>query len=371
MMLWTIALYVVVELITGQTVEPWAYGHSSGLSPIAVVMAATFWTWIWGPVGLLLSTPLTLCLVVLGRHVERLAFLDVILGDRPPLTPVETLYQRLLAEDPDEVQDQAEQLLKEKTLLAYYDDVVLEALRLATFDVERGVLGPSRIKQIDETVNALIQDLAQRNTDPGSKRSRKETGRVSLEQRPADAASDPPTLIPEDLPQGWRGEAPILCIAGRGPFDGAASSMLAQLLARHGLGTRSIGNDAVSRSNIASLDGEEVAMICVFSLTMGRPVSHLRFLLRRLRQRVRDVPILVGFCDREDPASCDEQIRAAISADHYASSLREAVETCVRQATASRNGLAIPGDDASHDAETILSSHDTGNESSRSCVNSP
>jgi predicted PurR-regulated permease PerM len=91
---WTLGLYVGGELVVGQMIEPFAYGHSTGLSPVSVMVSAIFWTWIWGPVGLLLSTPLTLCLVVVGRHVKRLEFLDVLLGDRPALTPVESLYQR-------------------------------------------------------------------------------------------------------------------------------------------------------------------------------------------------------------------------------------------------------------------------------------
>ena len=113
MLLWTASLYLVVEPVMGQLVEPLVYGHSTGLSPFAVVLAATFWTWLWGPIGLILSTPLTLCLVVLGRHVARLEFLDVLLGDRPALTPVESFYQRMLAGDPDEVHDHAEVLLKQ------------------------------------------------------------------------------------------------------------------------------------------------------------------------------------------------------------------------------------------------------------------
>lgn len=99
MMIWTIVLYVVVETLAGQAVEPLLYGHSTGLSPAAVVIAAIFWSWLWGPIGLVLSTPLTLCLVVLGRHVKRLEFLEVMFGDRPPLTPVESFYQRVLAGD--------------------------------------------------------------------------------------------------------------------------------------------------------------------------------------------------------------------------------------------------------------------------------
>jgi predicted PurR-regulated permease PerM len=121
MMIWTIVLYVVVETLAGQAVEPLLYGHSTGLSPVAVVVAAIFWSWLWGPIGLVLSTPLTLCLVVLGRHVKRLEFLEVLLGDRPALTPVESFYQRVLAGDADETREHAETLLKEHSLSTYYD----------------------------------------------------------------------------------------------------------------------------------------------------------------------------------------------------------------------------------------------------------
>ena len=116
---WTFAFFAVAEPFMGQVVEPLVYGHSTGLSPVSVVIAAIFWTWLWGPIGLLLSTPLSLCLVVMGRHVQRLEFLDVLLGDRPALTPVESFYQRMLADDPDEAHDQAEQLLKERSLSSY------------------------------------------------------------------------------------------------------------------------------------------------------------------------------------------------------------------------------------------------------------
>lgn len=127
MMIWAAALVLVTEPIMGQIVEPMLYGRSTGLSPVSVVVSAIFWAWIWGPIGLILATPLTLCLVVLGRHVERLEFLDVILGDRPALTPVENFHQRVLAGDPDEALEQAELLLKERSLSSYYDEVALKA----------------------------------------------------------------------------------------------------------------------------------------------------------------------------------------------------------------------------------------------------
>src|SRR6185437_1625532 len=140
MVAWTAGLFLVVEGLTGQVVEPLIYGNSTGLSPFSVVVAAIFWSWVWGPTGLILSTPLTLCLVVVGRHVKRLEFLDVMLGDRAPLTPVEIFYQRLLAGDPDEAQDQAERVLRTVSLSTYYDGVALEGLRRATEDVRRNAI---------------------------------------------------------------------------------------------------------------------------------------------------------------------------------------------------------------------------------------
>src|SRR6185312_6755631 len=137
--LWVAALFLVTEPIIGQLVEPMLYGRGTGLSPISVVISAIFWGWLWGPVGLILSTPLTLCLVVMGRHVKKLEFLDILLGDRPPLTLTETLYQRILAGDADEAQDHAEIILKERSLGTYYDEIVVKAMQLAASDAEQGI----------------------------------------------------------------------------------------------------------------------------------------------------------------------------------------------------------------------------------------
>ena len=120
MTLWTVALFAVVEPLTGNVVEPLVCGKSAGLSPVAVVIAASFWTWLWGPLGLLLSTPITLCLVVFARHVERLKFIDVMLGDQPALTPQQTAYQRMLTGDPIEAIEQARAFLKEGSIEKYY-----------------------------------------------------------------------------------------------------------------------------------------------------------------------------------------------------------------------------------------------------------
>ncbi len=131
MVLWTAGLYFVTEAVTGQLVEPLVFGRKTGLSPVATMVAAVFWTWLWGPVGLILSIPQTLCLVIFGQHTTRLKFLHVLLGDQPPLTPPQSFYQRLIAGDPAEIIDQAERQLKDSELVSYLDEVALPALALA------------------------------------------------------------------------------------------------------------------------------------------------------------------------------------------------------------------------------------------------
>ena len=121
MLVMTALLFVVLELLAGQVLEPLIYGHSSGLSPVAIILSASFWTWLWGPVGLVMATPLTVCLVVVGRHVERLKFLEIMLGDRPPLKPAQLVYQRMLAGDPFEAAEQARESLKGSSLVDYCD----------------------------------------------------------------------------------------------------------------------------------------------------------------------------------------------------------------------------------------------------------
>ena len=136
------------------------YGRSAGLSPISVVISAIFWGWLWGPVGLIFSTSLTLCLVVLGRHVEQLEFLNVLFGDRPALTRIQNFYQRVLAGDPDEVQEHAEELLKEMSLSSYYDEIALKGLELAGRDLVRGVLTRPEVDRIKNAVTTLVGELA-------------------------------------------------------------------------------------------------------------------------------------------------------------------------------------------------------------------
>jgi len=335
MVLWTPGLYLGTEAITGQVVEPMLYGHSTGLSPFSVVVSATFWTWLWGPIGLILSTPLTLCLVVLGRHVERLEFLDVILGDRPALTPVESFYQRMLAGDPDEARDQAEHLLRDRPLSSYYDEVALKGLQLAANDAVRGVLTGVQLDRIKLAMQSLIDDLDEYDDqEPPTKGTTEDPASPSRSEQDVPTHPPPDKMAPDALPELWRGPAPVLCIAGRGPLDEAAASMLSQLLHKNGLKARVLQHQAASRMHIGTLEGEGVVMVCLCYLELGGAPSHLRYMLRRLRQRLPAARLLVGLWPVEQAILTDDRLRAAVGADVYTSSLREAVEACVEAARA-------------------------------------
>jgi predicted PurR-regulated permease PerM len=160
LMLLTLGLFAVVEVVVSQMVEPHLYGHTTGLSPLAVVVAAIFWSWLWGAAGLILSTPLTLCLVVAGRHVKALSLLEVLLGDRPALTLPERFYQRMLSGDPQEVIASAREFLKRKSFAKYCDVVMLPAMQLAYIDLAQGAIVPEQRIKARRSIVRVMETLA-------------------------------------------------------------------------------------------------------------------------------------------------------------------------------------------------------------------
>ncbi|WP_255430874.1 AI-2E family transporter [Rhodanobacter sp. DHG33] len=156
----TAILFATVELIVSQVIEPLLYGHTTGLSPLAVVVSAIFWSWLWGPVGLVMSTPLTLCLVAAGRHVKALDLLTILLGDAPALTMPQRLYQRALSGDAQEILDDARRYLKSRTFGAYCDAIVLPALQFGRTDLERGVIRAEQLRILRETIVTVIETLS-------------------------------------------------------------------------------------------------------------------------------------------------------------------------------------------------------------------
>ena len=329
MLVWTAALFFVAEPAIGQVVEPMVYGRSTGLSPVAVVVSATFWTALWGPIGLVLATPLTVCLVVLGRHVERLAFLDVMFGDRPALSPPEIFYQRMLVGDPNEAAEKAEEFLKERSLSSYYDEVAIKGLQLAQSDLDRDALDQGRLIKIRDTVVEFADDLSDHvDREPDAGRVTDDAEAVAAVENVAATPiyRDLPVLEKSDLAPEWQGEHPILCIAGRTPLDEAAAIMFGQLCNAHGLVTRVEGADALSTANIFRLETTDVAIVCLSYLDSANP-AHMRYAVRRLRRKLPNARIMlgcwVGDVDRE------VSLQEVTKADLIAVTLRDATRICV------------------------------------------
>ena len=347
LLLWAAGLMAVVELTVGQAVEPLVYGHNTGLSPVAIVIAATFWTALWGPVGLVLSTPITVCLVVLGRHVEHLSFLDVMLGDRPPLAPAEVFYQRMLADDPIEASDHAERLLKETSLTVYYDDVLVPGLLLAQDDVTQDRLNLDRQRRIAASATEVVENLSEQDR-PDQKDGPPQTlmARLGRERNEADQApTAPASLEPElcALPEAWTTPGAVLCIGSRGPLDDAASAVLAQVLGRHGFGAEALSYEMLAKANIDRLPLDHVRLICLSCLD-GSSAAYLRFILRRLGRHTVAVPILIGAWWRKGTAA--ETGPDPTAGYESVSTLAEAVGFAVRLASpaATNDAAAKPGD---------------------------
>ncbi|MBL8585677.1 MAG: AI-2E family transporter [Bradyrhizobiaceae bacterium] len=331
---WTLALFVVAEPVMGQVIEPVVYGHSTGLSPVSVVVATIFWTWLWGPIGLILATPLTLCLVVLGRHVDRLEFLDVLLGDRPALSPIESFYQRMLAGDPDEAQDQAELLLRTRALSAYYDDIALKGLKLAAEDASREAISMAQLLSIRDAAQELVDELDEYDD-----------AQPAAAEPPAEPVSSAPaasdaTAPPEGHAGDGRRIGTVLCVPGVSPLDEAASAMLAQLLAKHGLAAQRLAGDRSSRTAIAALSPTDIAVVCISALETGRSHARLRLLVRRLRRRLPGAQIMIGLWAQSENGAQAADMVGEVGADRCVVSLAQAVRVCLDATASAATDLA-------------------------------
>ncbi len=275
----------------------------------------------------MLSTPLTLCLVILGRHVDRLEFLDVLFGDRPALTPAENFYQRLLANDPDEALVQAKSLLKERSLIAYYDEVALEGLRLAHNDVLRGVVTADQLRRINESALDIIQGLKDTDDVPVPMRAREELP-ASFE-RSDEAMRLPPESPPAHFDAAKEGHtASVLCIAGRSELDDLAATIAVQLFRKHGLFADLAGYERFSRGRFGEVDLTGVSIVCVVSFDAAESPPYLRNLLRRLHQRAPGAELIVGLVFAENELQGEVLVRTSSAAVSF----KELVDACVAAA---------------------------------------
>ena len=307
------------------------------------MVSATFWTALWGPIGLVLATPLTVCLVVLGRHVERLAFLDVMFGDRPALSSAEIFYQRILAGDPTEAAEKAEEFLKERSLSSYYDEVAIKGLLLAQSDLEREVLDQSRLVRIRDTVIEFVDDLSdQHDQEPTGEASTADPEAAAAVEAATDEPiyADLPVLQRDELPIEWKGDKPILCIGGRTALDEAAAIMFVQLCNVHGLRARVEGPEALATNNIFRLKPEGVALVCLSYLNTSNP-AQIRYAVRRLRRKLPRARIMVGLWSGLDDPERTATVRESSKADIFASTLREAIRVCIEAVGPETEG---PGD---------------------------
>lgn len=292
-------IYFGIDLIMYNFVEPWVYGSTTGMTPLAILVAAVFWTWLWGAVGLLLATPLTVCLAVLGRYVPSLRFLGVLLSDEQVLTPEKRFYQRLLAEDVEEAAGVAEEFLKGKTLDELYDAVIIPALRMAHEDRRAGKLDDEQQRSVFNDARLLVEDFGSRAQEISGERSgagNEANGKCAAAERATAAKVE------------------VLSLPARSRADEIAALMLAQLLEAHGVAARAGSTSALASERLESVAQEKFGLVCV-STVPPDGYLHARYLCKRLREEFPQMKIVAvilvrGSGDevkhREPPMPSDE-----------------------------------------------------------------
>jgi hypothetical protein len=289
MLLWVIALFVVIELIINNAVEPWLYGSSTGLSSLAIILAAVFWTTLWGPVGLFLATPLTVCLVVMGRYVPQLEFLGVLLGSDPVLAPEERLYQRLLAGNVEEAIAVAESEIAESSPINFFDQVVIPMLRLAESDRQRGVISAETLAKLADDAIFAIQEL---------------------EDEFENLAPTGP-------------DSSVICVGGRSEIDHAAAEAAVAALRCNGIAARATAPVRLSRDPGVMIDLTEAKVICLCYLDT-HPQAYARFLARRLKRQAPEAKTLLCYLN-PPPGPPSQNLAVQMLVDQVVFSLEEAL----------------------------------------------
>jgi predicted PurR-regulated permease PerM len=288
----TVILFVVIELIISQVVEPNLLGSSTGLSPIAVLVSAVFWTWMWGPVGLLLSMPLTVVLVVMGKYVPQLAFLDVLLGDTPVLDPPTRVYQRLIAGDDEDAAELAAEYLDEMPLETVYDTVLIPALAQAELDRHRGRLDEARLSTVRQGIRDVTESLADRQRDDDVTEATAQTVRDAKGTESKEAATASSNgHARRVLPKGT--VLDVLCLPARGEADEIVGLMLARLLERRGYRVTVPGASALT-SEMVDLAAASKADAVVVSALPPKAALSVRYVLKRIVSRYPDRGVIAA-----------------------------------------------------------------------------
>jgi predicted PurR-regulated permease PerM len=267
-------LFAALEVVTGNLVEPWLYGMHTGISSLALLWTTLFWTLLWGPAGLILSTPLTVCVVVLGRHVPHLSFLHILLGDRPVLAAEAQVYQRLLAMDDHGARAVADAYLAENSLIQLYDSVIIPALMLAEQDRHKGVLDPIQEEFVFLSMRETIAESSEK-TATSEPLNSEAAGHNGQPPEPAVATRR------------------VICLPADDDADEMAAGMLAQVLVQAGCAAISLPLDASLQEMIATLEPAEEDVFCISALP---PFAFTRskILSRTLVARFPRTRIVIG-----------------------------------------------------------------------------
>jgi predicted PurR-regulated permease PerM len=273
----TVGLFISLEVFNNNILEPWLYGKNTGVSPVAILLAAIFWMWLWGTAGLLLATPLTVCVLVIGQHVPQLSFFDILLGTEPVFEPHVRIYQRLLAGDQDEATIMFERFLEQQSDVEVYDTVIIPALAMAETHWQLGDLNESRHNFIIQSLRDMIQVRFERLQEIGSKKN----------------------TVPEVAGAGTRLDQSkpivlsIICLPSRTEADEITSAMLSQILGSDGSHMKTDSVVSMAAGEFEAGDGL-TANVVFLSATPPAAVMHARHLCKRLRSKLPDVKIFVG-----------------------------------------------------------------------------
>jgi len=308
-----LALYLGSEAVCGQVLEPLLYGHNTGVSPLAVIVSASFWALIWGLVGLIIATPLTVCLVVIGRHVERLSFLAVILGDSSPLLPTEMFYLRALEGRSAALDPAARAQIAAGTRAEYYDRVVMGGLAQAQRDRVRGVLSYERLEAVHHQVGSLIAALAPREAAPAV------------------------TAMPDE----WQSPNAILCIPARGQLDDLAAEMAAQTLREAAFGAQFAPNEVLDAATTPDFDVASIKLCCLSAMEDGAAAAGIQFFVRRIQRKLPGAIVVIALWQAAGDSPVLAALRAEGRDEHMVLSIGELM-AFVKAVSAQREQGAAP-----------------------------
>jgi len=318
-----LGIYAGVDLLMYNLAEPVLYGSSTGLSPLAVLVAAVFWTWLWGPAGLLLAMPLTVCVVAIGRYVPSLSFLQVLLSDEPVLPPETRLYQRLLAMDLEEASLISEEFLKNASSLdRLYDELIIPALTLAEEDRHRGKLDEDKEQFIFQNVRMIVEDLAERADDLVAA----DAAKVSLLSK----SNEPSKIVLEPT-----GPVEVLCIPARDEADELAAYMLKFLLQKRGLGALVLNTGISIAAMVGEVERSKAKVACVVAIPPFA-LTHTRYLCRRLRNQYKELKLTAALLTEKE-ADLAKPAAGLPSADQTAATLSQAADGIASLSRATTN----------------------------------